>query len=54
MKRNFDGWRLYDNGPGYHPVTGRFEAHRWGVRLSANTEELLIEMIKMRRPNLPR
>lgn len=24
--RVYAGWRIYDNGPNYHPVTGRFQS----------------------------
>ena len=48
MCRNYAGWCVYDNGPDYHPVTGRFYALRHGVRMGANTEEQLIHMIDLR------
>ncbi len=48
LSREYKGWAIYDNGPAYHPITGRWVAYRHGVRIGANTEELLIRMIDSR------
>lgn len=48
QKRVYFGWRIYDCGIHFHPVTGRFVAYRHGIRIGANTEEALISMIDER------
>lgn len=48
LKQKHFGWVIQDNGPSFHPVTGRFMAFRHGVRIGANTYELLIRMIDAR------
>lgn len=42
------GWRVYDNGPTYHPVTGRWVAIRHGVRVGHNTGDGLKTMLDQR------
>jgi len=42
------GWRIYDNGPTYHPVTGRWVAIRYGVRMGHNDGEGLKRMLDQR------
>jgi hypothetical protein len=49
MIRHYNGWEVYDNGKGFHPTTGRFMAYRFGVRIGANTESMLISMIDQKR-----
>jgi hypothetical protein len=44
MIRNFSGWSIYHNPSG--PVTGQYLAYRWGIRMGANTQEMLISMIQ--------
>lgn len=44
----YGGWRLYDRGPGSHPVTGRFYAVRFGVRIGHSTAEGLRRMMDTR------
>ena len=40
------GWNIRDNGPGYHPITGRWRAKRWdGITLGGNTRDLVKRMI---------
>lgn len=51
---NYKGWAVYDNGPSYHPVTGRWVAVRFGVRMGANTEALLRRMIDNRVAEYPK
>lgn len=46
--RYYKGWDIFDNGVGFHPVTGRFMAYRYGVRMGASTRAALISMIDMR------
>ena len=53
LKRHYAGWRVYDNGENCWPSTGRFTAERFGVRLSASTEELIINMIEQRIKQYP-
>ena len=48
VKENHKGWRIYDNGPNYHPTTGRFEATFHGVKMGHPTEEGLRRMIDTR------
>jgi hypothetical protein len=42
MKSHYKGWSLHYLGG------GQFVAFRFGVRLSANSEKLLMEMIDLR------
>ena len=42
------GWQVYDNGAGYHPVTGRWIAIRYGVRMGHNDGGGLKKMIDQR------
>lgn len=42
MKRNYRGWKIYMCS------AGRYFAVRHGVRMNANTQELLITMIDQR------
>ena len=44
----YKGWRIYDNGPDYHPVTGRWRAVRHGVGMGHPTWEGLRRMIDTR------
>lgn len=46
--RHYRGWAVYDNGPDFHPVTGRFMAYRFGVRIGHPTQEGIIRMIDQR------
>jgi hypothetical protein len=45
MISHFLGWHVVDNGPRFHPSTGRFQAHRHGVRIGASTWDALRSMI---------
>ena len=44
----YKGWRVYDNGPGYHPATGRWRAVRHGVGMGHPTLEGITGMIDAR------
>ena len=48
MDRYYRGWAIYDNGAQCHPITGRWQAWRWGVRIGTTTQEGLIRMIDQR------
>ncbi len=43
MRRHYKGWAIYGGGD-------RWAAYRWGVRMRANSQELLITMIDNRPP----
>jgi hypothetical protein len=45
---SYKGWEIYDNGPEYWPVTGRYQAKKFGIRIGTSTEEGLIKMIDQR------
>ena len=44
----YRGWTMYDNGAGSHPITGRWFAKQWGVRIGTTTRDGLIRMIDQR------
>lgn len=41
LRRNYAGWRVYGAG-------NEFYAYRYGVRMRANSESLIIRMIDLR------
>ena len=43
LRRHYNGWEVYHNPNG--PVTGQYVAFRYGIRIGANTESMLISMI---------
>jgi hypothetical protein len=46
MVTNISGWHIYEDQSA--PVTGRWKAVRYGVRMGANTYEMLVSMIRQR------
>lgn len=46
MKRYYKGWSIFDRA--CHPITGRWVAFRYGVRVCARTESELIEILDLK------
>jgi hypothetical protein len=42
---NYRGWRVWDRGPRHHPVTGRWMAFRYGVRIGHSDKRGILSMI---------
>jgi hypothetical protein len=51
MKRFYRGWSIYYSANA--PVTGKFQAVKFGVSMCANTEEMLVLMINQRQSLTP-
>jgi hypothetical protein len=51
MKRFYRGWSIY-HCPNA-PITGQYQAVKFGVKIGSNTEEMVIRMIDQRLPWTP-